>query len=143
MRKAQQILMIAGTLLAPVLHGETRHAVVPLDKVQWVADDAPKCLSYAVETGNPETGPSTMILKAAPNCLVPWHLHTAREELMVAKGITLTEMEGMPATRLGAGGYAVMAGKQKHQFTCVSATECILFVTFDAKYDITWVKDAK
>lgn len=120
-----------------------QHAIVPLDKVIWAQDDDVKCLSAAIETGDPATGPSTIILKAPPNCLVRWHYHTAREELMVAKGIVLTEMEGMPATRLDAGGYGVMAGKQKHQFTCVSAAECILFVTFDAKYDIYWVKDAK
>lgn len=140
MKRALQVSLIACALAAPALQAETKHAVIPLDKVKWIVDDSPGCLSSAIETGDPATGPSTLILKAAPNCLVPWHLHTAREELMVAKGITLTEMEGMPATRLDAGGYAVMAGKQKHQFTCVSATECILFVTFDAKYDITWVK---
>ena len=130
------LLATSGSAMA-----EGHHAVVPLDKVAWEQDDDVKCLSSALETGDPATGPSTIILKAPPNCVVRWHYHTAREELIVAKGTTHTEMEGVPATRLGPGGYAVMAGKQKHQFTCVSATECILFVTFDAKYDIFWVKE--
>ena len=82
-----------------------------------------------------------MILKAPPQCLVPWHFHTAREELMVVRGSLLTEMEGAPAATLGPGGYGTMAGRQKHQFSCTSDSECIVFVTFDRVYDIFWVKD--
>jgi quercetin dioxygenase-like cupin family protein len=84
-----------------------------------------------------------MILRAPPKCLVPWHYHTAREELMVARGSVLTEMEGVPAAPLEPGGYAAMGSRQKHQFTCVGSQDCILFVTFDGVYDIVWVKGAR
>jgi quercetin dioxygenase-like cupin family protein len=117
---------------------ETGHAM-PLDRVQFHSGKKLPCLSSAPETGDPDTGPSTEILKASKDCIVPWHYHTAEEQLFVAGGTLLTEMEGMPAATLERGGFAVMRGKQKHQFTCRSDDPCILFVAFNQKYDIVWV----
>ncbi len=126
-----------------VLAQQARHGATPLDKVKFVIDEDVRCLYSAVERGDPETGPSTMILKAPSGCLVPWHYHTASEELMVVSGSVRTEMEGASATMLGPGGYATMGSKQKHQFTCVERAECVMFVTFDGVYDIQWVKEGK
>jgi len=133
-------------LIAEALPGlralaEGQHGIVPLAKVKFVPDEDVKCLSYAVESGDPDHGASTMILKAAPGCVVPWHYHTAREELMVARGRVLTEMEGMLSTPLEPGGFGVMGSGEKHQFRCTERTECILFVTFDRAYDIHWVRE--
>jgi hypothetical protein len=36
--------------------------VKPLASVHFTADDDVKCLSDAIETGDPETGPSTILL---------------------------------------------------------------------------------
>ena len=115
--------------------------VKALSDVKFEGDDS-KCLRYATESGDPDTGPSTAILKAAPKCDVPWHFHTAEEELMVVRGSVVTEMEGMPAATLDAGGFAMMSSKVKHRFSCQSKEECIMFVSFDRKYDIFWVKDS-
>ena len=82
-------------------------------------------------------------LKARPGCVVPWHYHTAAEQLIVVHGQVLTEMEGMPATSLGPGGFASMLSREKHQFTCTGSGECLLFVTFDRTYDIHWVSPRK
>lgn len=111
-----------------------------LSDVKFEGDET-KCLRSATENGNPDTGPSTFILKAAPNCKVPWHYHTAEEQLIVTQGKVQAEMEGMPAARLESGGFAMMPSKVKHRFSCESKTECVMFVTFDRKYDIVWVKD--
>jgi quercetin dioxygenase-like cupin family protein len=117
--------------------------VRPLAEVKLEPDDDVKCLLSAVETGDPATGPSTIILKAPPNCLVPWHYHTAAEQLIVVQGSVRTEMEGMSGRPLGPGGFAKMPSKAKHQFSCQSKTACVMFVTFDRTYDIFWVKDNK
>lgn len=114
--------------------------VKALSDVKFEGDDT-KCLQSATETGDPSAGPSTLILKAAPKCDVKWHYHTAEEQLIVTHGSLRTEMEGMPAATLEAGGFAMMPSKGKHRFSCQSKTECILFVSFDQKYDIVWVKD--
>jgi quercetin dioxygenase-like cupin family protein len=122
---------------------KTQGAVRPLAEVKFDPDDDVKCLLSAVETGNPATGSSTIILKSPPNCLVPWHYHTATEQLIVVQGSVQTEMEGMSPRPLGPGGFAMMPSKAKHQFSCQSKTACVMFVTFDRTYDIFWVKDNK
>jgi anti-sigma factor ChrR (cupin superfamily) len=71
--------------------------------------------------------------------LVPWHSHTAQEQIMMVNGTIVAEMAGHPATTLGPGGFAVMAGGMAHQFTCQD-TACLMFVTFDRAYDIFWGK---
>jgi quercetin dioxygenase-like cupin family protein len=78
-----------------------------------------------------------ILLEAAPGCVVPPHFHTAEEQLIAVRGEVSTGMEEMSATLLGPGGFAMMPGKKTHWFTCVSKTECLMFVTFDQKYDIT------
>jgi quercetin dioxygenase-like cupin family protein len=114
--------------------------VKPLSSVQFSADDDVKCLSDALETGNPDTGPSTVLLKATRGCEVPWHYHTAVEQLIVIRGTVSTEMSGHPATLLLAGGFAVMASQVPHRFVCQGKIECLMIVTFDRKYDIFWGK---
>jgi quercetin dioxygenase-like cupin family protein len=111
----------------------------PLPSVQFLPDNDVKCLSSAIETGNPATGSSTWILKAPSGCVVPWHSHTAQEQLMMISGTIVAEMTGHPTTTLGPGGFAVMAGGMAHQFTCQD-TQCLMFVTFDRAYDIFWGK---
>jgi quercetin dioxygenase-like cupin family protein len=136
------ILLLGVASLSPA---QTKnHGVVrPLSDVKFTPDDDVKCLASVVEAGDPAKGPSTIILKAPPNCLVPWHYHTAEEQLIVTEGSVRTEMEGMSAGALGPGGFAIMASKAKHQFSCQSKTPCVMFVTFDRTYDIFWVKDNK
>jgi hypothetical protein len=112
----------------------------PLEAIPFAADQDVACLQSALETGDPETGPSTWILKAPPGCLVPWHSHTAEEQLMVVAGSLLAEMTDHPPTLLGPGGFAVMGGRQAHQFTCQGTATCTMFVTFDRAYDIKWGK---
>jgi len=106
-------------------------------------DDDVKCLRFELENGDPNTGPSTGIMKAPPNCVVPPHYHTAEEQLMIVRGNVSTGMEGMSDVILGPGGFAMMPGKRAHWFTCTGKEECVMFVTFDRAYDIVWVKDKK
>jgi glyoxylate utilization-related uncharacterized protein len=117
----------------------TMGALKPLPSVQFLPDSDVKCLSSAIETGNPATGPSTLILKAPSGCVVPWHSHTAQEQIMMVSGTIVAEMTGHPITTLGPGGFAVMAGGMAHQFTCQDMA-CVMFVTFDRAYDIFWGK---
>jgi quercetin dioxygenase-like cupin family protein len=112
----------------------------PYDIVPFAPDADVACLASALETGVPATGASTWILKAPAGCVVPWHSHTAQEQLMVIAGSMLAEMTGHPPTLLGPGGFAVMAGGMAHQFTCQGAAACVMFVSFDRAYDIKWGK---
>jgi quercetin dioxygenase-like cupin family protein len=117
-----------------------RGAIKPLSSVKFSADNDVKCLLSAVESGDPTTGRSTLILKASPGCVVPWHFHTAEEQLIIISGTVLAKMTDHPPTRLGPGGFAVMAGHMPHQFTCQSNFACVMIVAFDRAYDIYWGK---
>ena len=132
------ILLTAGVNADPMTG-----AVNPLGSIRFEADSDVKCLLSAVETGDPNTGPSTIILKAPAGCVVPWHFHTAQEQAVVIQGTVKMEMPHSPATLLGPGGFAVMQGKVPHQFACEPKVACLIMVSFDGKYDIFWGRGSK
>ena len=120
------------------------HGVVtPLASANLVFDGEPACLKVARENGDPDKGASTFLLEAPSGCVVPAHYHTAEEQLMVVRGDVLTGMDGMSETTMGPGGFAMMPSKAMHWFTCKSKVTCLMFVTFDRKYDIVWAQPAK
>jgi quercetin dioxygenase-like cupin family protein len=138
------ILLLAFTFFAaraPLSSQEQHHGVVRLlSDVKFEPDDDVKCLDSTLENGDPAKGASTFILRAAPDCKVPLHYHTAEEQLLVVRGDVETGMDGVTPRVLQAGGFAMMPGKEKHWFTCKSKAGCLMFVTFDRAYDIFWVK---
>jgi quercetin dioxygenase-like cupin family protein len=114
-----------------------------LSEVRFPAGEGPDCLQFFLENGDMKTGPSTAIMKAKPNCVVPPHYHTAEEQLIIVKGDVSAGMEGMKDTVLSPGGFAMMPSKVPHWFTCTAKEECLMFVTFDRAYDIVWIKPDK
>jgi quercetin dioxygenase-like cupin family protein len=133
-------MAIATAVGAPADPSPMQGSLKPLDTAQFQPDDDVKCLSDVLEAGDPARGPSTILLKAAPGCVVPWHYHTAAEQVVVIRGKLKMEMTGHSAATVGAGGFAEMPGKMAHQFACSGETECLLTVMFDGTYDIFWVK---
>jgi quercetin dioxygenase-like cupin family protein len=129
--------LAGGGALAQLANAGTMR---PLAAVPFMADADVPCLRSALQTGNPGAGASTWALKAPAGCVVPWHRHTAREQLIVVTGDVQAEMVGHQPTRLGPGGFAVMEGGMAHQFTCQGREACVMFITFDQAYDIQWGK---
>lgn len=145
-RMLHAAILLTFFLIKPVTmaqHGSNGGIATPTSRVKWEQDSDVKCLTSALENGDPNTGASTFILKATPGCIVPWHYHTAEEQLIVVHGHLMAEMESMTATPLEDGGFAMMPSKVKHQFSCRSKEGCLLFVTFDRTYDIFWVNQQK
>jgi mannose-6-phosphate isomerase-like protein (cupin superfamily) len=126
-------MLISGPVLA---EDAAMGTIKPLSSVRFLPDKDVKCLSSALEAGDPTRGPSTFILKAPRGCVVPWHYHTAEEQLIIISGTVLAEMIGHPSTRLGAGGFAMMGGPMPHQFTCQGKSPCVMIVVFNRAYDI-------
>ena len=140
MIKVLSAAVLCGLSGVALAQGAMTGTVKPFASVPFAPDPDVACLGSALETGNPLTGPSTVILKASAGCVVPWHSHTAQEQLIVVAGEVMAEMTGHPPTLLGPGGFAMMAGRMAHQFTCQGRDGCVMFVTFDRAYDITWGK---
>ncbi len=145
--KLLRAMPFAAVLFLAVLAGSAQSpkqgVVRPLADVKFAPDDDVKCLVGVLENGDPASGASTFLLKAAANCVVAPHYHTAEEQLIVVRGDVSTGMEGMPETVLGPGSFAMMPSKQTHWFTCKSKEGCLMFATFDRTYDIVWVKQGK
>jgi quercetin dioxygenase-like cupin family protein len=102
----------------------------------------PTCMTGSVQNGDPSKGASVILAKSAAGCTVPWHWHTASEQLMIVSGTAKVAMkDGEPAS-VHSGDYLALPGKNVHQFTCISA--CTLFIVPDGAFDIHYVdKDGK
>jgi len=135
-------LFIAAVATAPA-QAPNLGVARTLAETKLAQDDDVKCLVNALETGDPDKGASTWMLKAPAGCVVAKHFHTAEEQLMVVRGEVRAGMEGMPEKTLGPGGFAMMPSKAVHWFACTGKTECVMFVTFDRRYDIVWVTPRK
>lgn len=97
----------------------------------------PACATAAVAQGDPAKGPSFIVGKIGKNCVIPWHWHTANENIILVSGEARVETkDGKPVT-LTAGGFATMPSKHIHRFSCVKA--CSLYVYSDAIFDIHYV----
>jgi quercetin dioxygenase-like cupin family protein len=116
------------------------HLITPLKDAPLVQDGDVKCLQSALENGDPDTGPSTFLLKAPAGCRVAAHYHSAEEQMIVIQGEVLTGMKGMRSVTLTAGGVAVMPSKAVHWFSCRGKEPCLMVVTFNQKYDIVWAE---
>jgi len=102
----------------------------------------PTCLTLSVQHGDPSNGPSVILAKFAKGCAVPWHWHTADEQLMIVSGSGKVEMKDSPAASVRSGDYVLLPAKHPHQFTCVAA--CTLFIAPSGAFDIHYVdKDGK
>lgn len=97
----------------------------------------PTCSKASVQSGDPAKGGSIILAKAAAGCTFPWHWHTPTESVMMVSGQGRVEMKDAKPVTLRAGGFAQMPSKHVHQFRC--ATQCLLYVSSDAAFDIHYV----
>ena len=97
----------------------------------------PSCMTLSVQRGDPSKGPSVIIAKFKPGCVVPWHWHTASEQLIVISGTGKAQMkDGQPVT-LHQGDYLFLPSKHVHQFTAVTAVT--MFDLPSGAFDIHYV----
>ncbi len=134
-------MCLASFSVAPSLAQDRAPGIMkPFPSVQFKPDDDVKCLSSALEAGDVKTGPSTWVLRAPNGCVVPWHSHTAEEQLIIVGGRVVAEMLDHTPAHIGPGGFAMMGSHVPHQFSCRSRSGCLMFITFDGPYDIKWGK---
>src|SRR5450759_888021 len=96
----------------------------------------PSCMTISAQRGDPMKGAAVLLLKVKTGCVVPWHWHTANENLMMVSGKGKAEMPDGAQT-MAMGDYLYLEGKQIHQFTCISS--CLVFDVIDDAFDIHYV----
>ncbi len=97
----------------------------------------PTCLTGSVQSGDPSSGPSVILAKAASSCVIPWHWHSVSEQVMIVSGAAKVGMkDGKPMT-VHSGDYLSLPEKNVHEFTCVAA--CTFFIVPSGAFDIHYV----
>jgi quercetin dioxygenase-like cupin family protein len=97
----------------------------------------PDCYTYAVERGDPKTGPSVTLSKLAAGCKVPWHTHSANAQVLFVSGTFQLTMKGQEAQILSQGSYAYVPAKHQHQESCLDA--CTYYVVREGPADVHYV----
>ena len=133
-------------MLAVLVVGPATQSTRAEDKMAPAASSAPKfmnlpglptCLKVSVQNGDPSKSASVILAKTPAGCKIPWHWHTAGEQLMFVSGQAKAEMkDGSPAT-LHTGSYVKLPAKGAHQFTCLAA--CTFFIAPEGAFDIHYV----
>jgi quercetin dioxygenase-like cupin family protein len=100
----------------------------------------PDCYTYAVERGDPETGPSVTYSKLAAGCKVPWHTHSANAQVLFVSGTFQLHMKGQQVQILSQGSYAYVPANHQHQETCVDG--CTYYVIREGIADVHYVDAA-
>lgn len=100
----------------------------------------PACAASAPLRGDPAKGAAVLLAKLASGCRIPWHWHTASEEVLVVSGKGRIEMKDGTPLEFKPGAYASMPGHHIHQATCSST--CMLFIITDGAFDIHYVNDS-
>ena len=97
----------------------------------------PACVTFAAQRGDPTKGAAVLLLKFKGGCVIPWHWHTANENLMMVSGKGKAEMKSGGTHMMTAGDYMYLPSKQGHQFACI--TTCLLFDQTDGAFDIHYI----
>ena len=134
------LLMCALVLLSTMALGQNMSVVTPADQKFGPLPNFPDCAKGAVLHGDPGSAQGAVLMaKATAGCKIPWHWHTANEQLGIVAGTTtMQERSGQPKS-MTAGSYVFMPGKHQHEFICKTA--CTLFVATDGKFDIHYVDE--
>lgn len=141
-RRVQLLLIAAAAALggsAPVQAADTgtMMAVSPQTLKFTTIPDMPSCASAAILRGNPRSGPAWVFLKLASGCRVPWHWHTANEDLVVISGQGSFEMKDGKPLQFTPGAYASLPSHHVHRASC--SRNCLLFSIADGAFDIHYV----
>ena len=100
----------------------------------------PSCATVATLRGDPRKGASVVFVKLAGKCRVPWHWHTANEEILVVSGAGVLEMKDGKPLQFQPGAYASLPNHHAHQARCF--TPCVFASIADGAFDIHYVDDA-
>jgi quercetin dioxygenase-like cupin family protein len=131
-------VLLASALIAPLAaQSQDQMPYAPLASTKFMALPVlPSCMTISAQRGDPMKGAAVLLLKVKSGCVVPWHWHTANENLMMVSGKGKAEMSNGAQT-MAMGDYLYLAGKQIHQFTCISS--CLVFDVIDDAFDIHYV----
>jgi quercetin dioxygenase-like cupin family protein len=99
----------------------------------------PDCMTAAPQHGDPAKGPSVLLLKFEPACVIPWHWHSINETLTGVNGLLQVTGQGEKQQVIGVGDFAYMPAKHVHQAKCAGTKPCTVFLHSDGIFDLHYV----
>jgi len=142
------LALMASFALAAVVSAQTAKApiFIPAADLKWAPLDAklaPGVMSADV-WGDHTTGAFGGFTKFPAGFQTPVHSHTNEYKIVVVSGTFLQAPEGKPVVRLGPGSYLMQpAGSYRHTTGCDKASDCVVFIQSDGKFDLIPVDAAK
>ncbi len=97
----------------------------------------PSCQRFAVDRGDPRTGSFQVVIKMKAGCSIPWHWHSAEEEVMIVSGTVKSDIADLPSRLLHPGAYFLLPARHPHRVTC--RTACEFFDASPGKFDIHYI----
>src|SRR5262249_56972165 len=132
------LLVVLAAVLAVAQSGRTDAEAAVAKSPQtykFIAiPDMPACATAAILRGDPRSGPAWVLLKLGSGCRVPWHWHTANEDLVVISGRGTVSMKDGPPLQFAPGAYSHLPSHHPHQPNC--SRECRLFKPPEEAYDV-------
>ena len=112
----------------------------------WNASDAqlkwgpcppflPKGCGIAVLHGDPAKDNVDVFLKVPGKSILPLHLHTSAERMVLVAGKLHVTYDGQKTVILKPGTYAYGPAKLPHKAVCASTAPCVLFIAFESPLD--------
>ena len=122
-------------ILAPVVCGpaSVRADDTPVIRLERsskfrVPPNVPKCITASPYRGNPVKGPSLMLARVAPGCVVPWHWHPFNETLMTVSGTIENQLKGGATYISHQGDYLFLPAHHPHRAMCKGPDVCTTFL---------------
>ena len=101
----------------------------------------PDCLMIYSEHGDPLTGPSHVISRMTPGCVIPWHWHSPNEYMLIVSGAFENQPRGESAFVMYSGDYAYLPSHHQHRGMCRGPESCIGYLYSDAASDVHWIDE--
>jgi quercetin dioxygenase-like cupin family protein len=101
----------------------------------------PDCLMIYSEHGDPTTGPSHVLSRMTPGCVIPWHWHSPNEYMLVVSGAYENQPRGEAAFIMHSGDYSYLPSHHQHRGMCRGPEPCIGFLYSDAPADVHWIDE--
>jgi hypothetical protein len=93
-------------------------------------------LKAAAGYGDLSKGAHGSFVKLPAGFVSPLHTHTEDYYAVVVTGVIANEADAAAKDRpMAAGSYYFQKGKAKHVTKCLSANECVIFITQPGKFD--------
>lgn len=99
----------------------------------------PNGCTLTVLHGNPAERNADIFLKIPANSVIPNHIHTSAERMILVTGEMEVAYEGEESRLLRAGSYAYGPANKPHTAKC-GDTPCLLFIAFEEPVDAIPVK---